>query len=74
MGIIRFTYRKEVLWISIYKIYTLTIVKHTIQKIIREVTINHITFNMDCVIIEYHTNGIKVIMEVPKPYYAITID
>lgn len=43
-------------------------------KIIREVTINNITFNMDCVIIEYHTNGIKVIMEVPKPYYAITID
>lgn len=43
-------------------------------KIIREVTINHITFNMDCVIIEYHTNGIKVIMEVSKPYYAITID
>ena len=43
-------------------------------KIIREITIRHISFSLDVVIIEYVTNGIKVTMEIPKPYYKITID
>lgn len=43
-------------------------------KIIREITIRHISFSLDVVIIEYVTNGIKVNMEIPKPYYKITID
>lgn len=43
-------------------------------RVIREVTINHITFNSDCVIIEYKQYDIKVVLEIPKPHYEITID
>lgn len=48
--------------------------KTHVTNVIREVTIKHIIFETDYVTIEYQTNGIYIIMKVPKPHYAITID